>query len=105
MSDLAAHLVDRVLTSEVGWRKYVMMFPAELAVGLCFDADLAAAVTRVCARVLAEFQRGRSNPTAPGRPSPACVHRNGSPASQSCLLLRREQEPRRYHLQSCWNLS
>ena len=73
MADTAAHLVDRVLRPDVGWRQWVITFPAELAVGLCFQAELAAAVTRLCARTLSDFQSRRSNPDAPGRPRPAAI--------------------------------
>mgnify|MGYP002634217134 CR=1 FL=1 len=73
MADTAAHLVDRVLRPDVGWRQWVITFPAELAVGLCFQAELAAAVTRLCARILSGFQSRRSNPDAPGRPRPAAI--------------------------------
>ena len=41
--------------------------------GLCFQAELAAAVTRLCARILSGFQSRRSNPDAPGRPRPAAI--------------------------------
>ena len=73
MAETAAHLVDRVLRPDVGWRQWVITFPAELAVGLCFQAELASSVTRLCARILSGFQSRRSNPDAPGRPRPAAI--------------------------------
>ena len=73
MADRAAHLVDRVLRPELRWRQWVFTFPAELAVGLCFHADLAAAVLRVCMRVLFEWQRARSSVQTAVRLHPAAV--------------------------------
>jgi hypothetical protein len=73
MSDTAAWLVDRILKPELRWRQYVVTFPAPVAVGLCFRTELAAAVTRVCIRVLFEHQRGRADARARGRPKPAAV--------------------------------
>ncbi len=72
MNERAAFLVDRVLKPDLRWRQYVVTFPADLAVRLCFRAELAAAVTRVCMRVLFEYQRSRA-PAAPGIPRPAAV--------------------------------
>lgn len=66
MSDTAAWLVDRVLLPKARWRQYVLTFPPELAVGLCFRSELAGAVTRLCMRVLSEFQRGRADSDAAG---------------------------------------
>ena len=73
MSDTAAWLVDRVLFRAARWRQYVITFPAPLAVGLCFRAELTTAVTNVCMRVLFEHQRGRAKTDAPGLPRPAAV--------------------------------
>jgi len=73
MAETAAHLVDRVLRPDAGWRQWVITFPAELAVGLCFNAKLASAVTRLCARILSSFQSRRSNPDGAGCPRPAAI--------------------------------
>ena len=72
MAETAAWLVDRILRRDVGWRQWVFTFPAPLAVGLCFRADLAAAVTRVCVRVLADLQRARA-PAGAGLPLPTAI--------------------------------
>ena len=62
MNERAAFLVDRVLRPDLRWRQYVVTFRAELA----------AAVTRLCIRVLFEHQRTRA-PSAPGTARPAAV--------------------------------
>ena len=64
MADTAAHLVDRVLRPDVGWRHWVITLSAERAVGLGLQGELAAAVTRLCARILSGFQSRRPNPDA-----------------------------------------
>jgi len=75
MAERAAWLVDRVLYAGARWRQYVITFPAPLAVGLCFRAALAGAVTRVCMRVLFEFQKARASPKkrATGTARPGAV--------------------------------
>ncbi len=73
MAERAAWLVDRVLYGEARWRQYVITFPAPLAVGLCFREALAKAVTRVCMRVLFEYQKARADPHAQGTPRPGAV--------------------------------
>ena len=75
MSDTAAWLVDRVLRPDIGWRQYVVTFPAPLAVGLCFREKLASAVVRVCMRVLSEHQRARARAagTDLGPPQPGAI--------------------------------
>ena len=72
MAERAAHLVDRVLRRELTWRQWVFTYPPELAVGLCFHADLAAAVLRISMRVLFEWLRQRSDEQA-ARRHPAAV--------------------------------
>ncbi len=78
MADTACHQVDRVLSPTVRWRQYVVTFPAPIAVGLCFRARLASAVTRVCMRVLFEHQIRRAvcrlpDGSDPGVAKPAAV--------------------------------
>jgi hypothetical protein len=73
MAEVAAHLVDRVLRPELRWRQWVVTFPAPVAVGLCFRASLAAAVTRVCVAVLFAWQRARAAEGPPNRRHPAAV--------------------------------
>jgi len=63
MAERAAWLTDRVLPNHhVGWRQVVVTFPRELAIGLCFDADLASRITRLCVRAIAQLQRSRALP-------------------------------------------
>jgi len=76
MCEQAAHLVDRVLRPELRWRQWVVTFPRDLAIGLCFQPDLCSAVLRVCMRVLLQWFRDRSAPITPAgvrRVHPAAV--------------------------------
>jgi len=74
MAERAAWLVDRVLDTTIGWRQIVVTFPPTLAIGLCFHADLASRITRLCARAISQLQRARApaDPTL-GIPRSAAV--------------------------------
>jgi ribosomal protein S27E len=73
MSDTAAWLVDRVLQPTIGYRQFVLTFPAPLAVGLCFREEAASAVIRLCMRVLFEYQRARSGDDPNSKPHPGGI--------------------------------
>lgn len=83
MADTASFLVDRVLNPGLRWRQYVITFPPPMAVALCFRGPLAAAVTRLCVRVLFEFFSTRADDgvdsrigtdgVVRGEPKPAAV--------------------------------
>ena len=59
MSELAAHLVDRVLP-RVPIRQWVFTVPVPLRYQLAFDAGLTRAVLRVCLRTVFGWQRRRA---------------------------------------------
>ena len=59
MSELAAHLVDRVLPA-VPIRQWVFTVPVPVRYQLAFDAGLTRAVLRVCLRTVFGWQRRRA---------------------------------------------
>ena len=72
MSEQAAHMVDRILPSDVPYRQWVVTFPWDLARRLAFDAELSSAVIRLVIRVLFSWLRKRS-PAPAHRSHPGAV--------------------------------
>jgi hypothetical protein len=60
MSDLAAHLVDRVLPEGVGYRQWTLSFPRWLRFRLLCDPALVSAVLSAFVRTVFAYQRRRA---------------------------------------------